>query len=64
MVGRFASGPETVNIDVDQSDLGQNRLRSDPVAGVDVIPLDRVVLVVAQMLRHLLLKRGSPGSVS
>jgi hypothetical protein len=48
----------TGHVDLDRADLGQHRLRPHPVAGVGVVPADRIVLVVAQMLGHLFLERS------
>jgi hypothetical protein len=48
----------TRDVDLDRADLGQQRLRADPVAGVGMVPPDRVVLVIAQMLGHLFLERS------
>ena len=46
------------HLDLHRTDLGQHRLRPGPVAGVAAVPADRIVLVVAEMVGHLLLERG------
>ena len=46
------------HVDLDWADLGQHRLRPHSVAGVAGVSAHWVVLVIAQMLRHLLLERG------
>ena len=46
------------HVDLDRADLGQHRLRPNPVAGVAAVPADRIVLVIAEMHRHLFLERG------
>jgi hypothetical protein len=48
----------TWDLDLHRPDLSQHRLRPNPDAGVAAVPTERVVLLVAQMGRHLLLQRS------
>jgi hypothetical protein len=43
------------HIDGDLTGVGQHRFGTLPVTGVAPVPAGRIVLVIAQMLRHLLL---------
>jgi len=45
------------HVDLDRADLSQHRLRANPVARVPTVPTHRIMLVIAQMLRHLLFER-------
>ena len=45
-------------LDGDLTRVGQHRFGAFPVAGVAPVSTDRIVLVVAEMLGHLLLQRG------
>ena len=46
------------HLDLHRADLGQDRLRPDPVTRVATIAADRIMLVIAEMGRHLLFQRG------
>jgi hypothetical protein len=46
------------HVNLDRPDLGQHRLRPDPVAGIAMVPPSGMVLVIPEMVAHLRLKRG------
>ena len=50
--------PVTGHIDADWADIGDHRFRSHPVTRIFAVPADRVVGVIAKMLRHLGLESG------
>ena len=53
-----AALPIPRHLNGDLTGVGQDRLGAFPVAGVAPVPTDRIVLVIAQMISHLLLQGG------
>jgi hypothetical protein len=49
--------PIARHVDLDRADIGDDRLRADPVAGVLTVAACRVVGVVTEMFRPLRLER-------